>query len=263
MSLLRRALHAGQKLVPDSHGGVTILGYHLVGGGTESPIDLPLEVFRQQMDELRRLAEVCNLDRALELLGQDPPSETHAVVLTFDDGYQNFYKNAWPVLQEYRFPAILYVQVDFLTDLQGGPIRQAGRFPPLSWAQLRELAANELITIGSHSCSHADLRALNGSALEHELKDSKSVLEEQVAQVIDSFCYPRGQWSASVERQVAAHYRTAVIRGGRTMRPADLLLHRLERVPIRRDMPVSLRPVVEASVWLEEWCASKIRHTLF
>ncbi|MEE8138504.1 MAG: hypothetical protein V3T81_06500, partial [Thermoanaerobaculia bacterium] len=74
---------------------------------------------------------------------------------------------------------------------------------------------------------------------------------------------PRGQWSERVERQVAEHYRTAMIRGGRTMRPGRFSLHRLEGVPIRRDMPASLRAVDESSAWLEEWCASRVRHLLF
>ncbi|MEE8138779.1 MAG: polysaccharide deacetylase family protein, partial [Thermoanaerobaculia bacterium] len=129
---MRRTLHACQKLVPDSDGGITILGYHLVGAGTGSPIDLSLEIFQRQMEELSRFAEVSELNRALERLGQSPPIQDPLVVLTFDDGYENFYDNAWPVLQEYRFPAALYVQVDFLADHQRAPIRNVGRLRPLS-----------------------------------------------------------------------------------------------------------------------------------
>ncbi len=263
MTLLRRTLHTCQKLVPAFDRGITILGYHLVGAGTESPIDLPLDIFERQMDELSRMADVSALDSALDRLDAGSPVQKPLVVLTFDDGYQNFYDVAWPVLLQHRFPVSLYVQVDFLANGREGPIRNVGSLPPLTWPQLRELAVSDLVTIGSHSCSHVDMRALNGNALGHELERSKSILEQELDLAIDSFCYPRGQWSARVERRVTEHYRTAVIRGGRTMRPGRFSLHRLERVPIRRDMPESLRQVVESSIWLEEWCASKIRHFLF
>ncbi len=261
--LLRRALHACQKLVPDSGGGITILGYHLIGAGTGSPIDLPSTTFRRQMAELAQSAEVEHLDPALESLHDRAAQNRRLVVLTFDDGYENFYDQAWPVLQEYGLPATLYVHVDFVSNPREGPIRQAGSLPPLTWNQLRELAASELVSIGSHSCSHSDLRKLEGPSLERELEDSKSMLESRLGLEVDSFCYPRGQWSPRVEPRVAAHYRTAVIRGGRTMRPGRFSQYRLERVPVRVDMPVTLRPVLDSSVWLEEWWASKIRQVFF
>lgn len=274
MSRLRRLLHGCQWLVPDAPPGLTILGYHLVGAGSGSAIDLPLGVFRRQMDELAELGRVRPLETALgAALGgpgdtartpgdQDGSGRRH-VVLTFDDGYENFYSEVWPILRERRLPAMLYVQVGFLSDSRQAPIANAGRLPPLTWDQLGELAASDLISIGSHTCTHPDLRALEGDALEQELESSKAQLESRLGCPVDSFCYPRGQWSKRVEHRVARHYRTAVIRGGRTMRSGRFSPHRLERVPVRRDMPESLRPVLDSSVWLEEWLASKTRRLLF
>lgn len=268
MSPIRRILHRCQRFVPQTPAGLTILGYHLVGAGTRSAIDLPLDVFRRQMDEVARLGSARSLHQALEWARRGAPAErdgapANRVVLTFDDGYENFYSRVWPILRERRLPATLYVQVGFLSDSGQAPIAATERLPPLTWEQLAELAASDLITVGSHTCTHPDLRALAGPALERELVDSKTELEARLGRPVDSFCYPRGQWSRRVERSVAEHYRTAVIRGGRTMRPGRLSLHRLERVPIRRDMPLSLQPVLDSSVWLEEWLASATRRLLF
>lgn len=268
MSRIRRILHGCQRLVPDAPAGLTILGYHLVGAGTRSAIDLPLEVFRGQMDEVAERGSARALDRALDWALRGAPGDRDGapqqrVVLTFDDGYENFYSRVWPILRERRLPATLYVQVGFLSDSRQAPIATTERLPPLSWEQLAELSASDLVSIGSHTCTHRDLRSLGGRELEQELADSKAELESRLGRPVESFCYPRGQWSRRVERSVAKHYRTAVIRGGRTMRPGHFSLHRLERVPIRRDMPVSLRPVLDSSVWLEEWLASKTRHLLF
>ena len=257
-SLGRRALRALGGALPASRGGVTVLAYHLVGGGTGGPVDLPLAVFRDHLDRLADSGRVVSLERALTSLECGAPGD-HRIVITFDDAYRNFFEVAWPLLSERRLPATLYVPTGFVNGSAPAPLTGAESLPAMTWEQVRELAASDLGTVGSHSVTHPDLRRLPATACRDELADSKDILEQRGDTVVDSFCYPRALWSPRVKRQVAAIYGSAVAGGGRRNRPERFDRHRLFRLPLRSDMPTHLGALLEPRVWLEEWAASHAR----
>jgi len=255
----RQAVRLAQPLVPHQPGGVTILTYHLVGAGTPSPVDLPSDVFRAQLGELRTFAQVCSLDEALYRLERRIESSRPLVVITFDDGFDNFRTQAWPILEEFQLPATLYVPVGFLEGTSGAPLSGAEGLPPLSRVALRDLSVNARLTIGSHSWSHRDVRLISSSDLRADLQRSREYLEDRTGRVVDHFCYPQAKWSRTAEKEVEAIYRTGVIAGGRRNFASDYNPMRLGRIPVRRDMPPRVTSFLQSTVWLEEWAASHAR----
>ncbi|MGA7759846.1 MAG: polysaccharide deacetylase family protein, partial [Ilumatobacteraceae bacterium] len=91
--------------------GITVLIYHRVGGGSDSEIDLDLDAFRAQLEHLREHHSVVSLDDAAAILGSDPeaptggPTDQSSVVITFDDGTDDFCDHVVPALVEYDLPA--------------------------------------------------------------------------------------------------------------------------------------------------------------
>jgi peptidoglycan/xylan/chitin deacetylase (PgdA/CDA1 family) len=255
----RKAVRLVQPFVPNDGGGVSILGYHLVGAGTQSPVDVPIEAFRQQLSELREYAQVCSLAEAVAHLEAGTDSTRPFVVITFDDAFDNFRTSAWPILQELQIPATLYVPVGFVEGVSGAPLRGAEQLRSIEWSALRTLASDPLLNIGSHSWQHQDLRRLRDEELRHDLRRSRNHLQDRLQRPIEDFCYPQAKWSRAVENEVRAVYRTAVVAGGRRNTAARFNALRLGRIPVRRDMPVRLAPVVQSTVWLEEWAASYAR----
>ncbi len=256
----RAACRLGSRLIPRGGPGVTVLAYHLVGAGTESPVDLPTESFRRQMEELwERGAEVVPLSRAVTALERGIPLERDLVAVTFDDAYRNFAEEALPILDRLRLPATLFVPTDFVDGDRPGPLTGAETLPPVPWERLRELASGEGVELGSHSRSHPDLRSLSEPELADEVAGSKHVLEERTGREPLVFCYPRAHWSRRAEAVVAESYRGAVIGGGWKNRPGSASPFRIHRVSLRRDMPVSLAPILGAGLVLEEWAADRLR----
>jgi peptidoglycan/xylan/chitin deacetylase (PgdA/CDA1 family) len=255
----RQAVRLVQPLVPRHGGGVTILTYHLVGAGTRSPVDLPADVFRAQLTELRTFAHVCSLDEGLYRLERRIESSRPIVVITFDDGFDNFRTHAWPLLEQFQMPATLYVPVGFLEGTSGTPLSGAERLLPLSCDALRDLSANPRLTIGSHSWSHRDVRLMSNSELRVDLQRSRQYLEDLTGSVVDHFCYPQAKWSRPAEKEVEAIYRTGVIAGGRRNFVGHYNPMRLGRIPVRRDMPHRVTSFLQSTVWLEEWAASHAR----
>jgi len=255
----RKAMRLMQPLVPRESGGVTILAYHLVGGGTQSPVDVPLDAFRAQLAELRDCAHVCSLADAITHLNAGTNGKKPMVVITFDDGFDNFRTTAWPALRELDLPCTLYVPVGFVEGTVGAPLRGAEMLAAIEWKALRALASDPQLTIGSHSWGHQDLRRMGLQELRDDLRRSQDRLQDRLQRPIVDFCYPQAKWSRPVEEEVQALYCTAAIAGGRRNTGDRFNVLRLGRIPVRRDIPVTMVPLVESTVWLEEWAASHAR----
>jgi len=260
--LARNSVRQLQALVPQSDAGVLILAYHLVGAGTEAPVDLPVADFRRHLEELRDHAEVVSLGAAVERLQSGDRCEGPVVVLTFDDAYENFHGRVYPLLVEFGFPATLYVPVDFVDGVMKGPLRGAEFLPSCTWSQLEEMVGEGLLTVGSHTLSHPDLCAVSEDRARREIQTSRHRLEIRLGRPVDSFCYPKGRWSERLEAIVGANYRSAVVGGGVRAHPSSWSAVRLPRLPLRRDMQGSILPALEQGVWLEEWIADRVRRYL-
>ena len=259
-ALGRALIRKLQLAVPPGGGGVTILAYHLVGAATDSPVDLPEGVFRGQMAELARRGSAIPLAALVDSIERRRPFDSHRVVVTFDDAYENFGRRVRPILAELGIPATLFVPTDFVDRGRGGPLAGAADLPPMGWRELGALREDGLVELGSHSRSHPDLRRLSDDDLAAELTGSAEVIERETGARPAAFCYPRALRSRRAEAAVARVYRAAVVGGGRTNDPRRAHTHRLERVSLRRDMPASLGEILDARVVLEEWLADRIRH---
>jgi peptidoglycan/xylan/chitin deacetylase (PgdA/CDA1 family) len=114
------------------------------------------------------------------------------VILTFDDGYADFYTTALPILRSHGFSADAYIVSGFV-----------GRPGYMTAAQIRE-ADRSGIEIGAHTVNHADLVRTSISGVRSEVGDSKRLLETLLGHPVLSFCYPSGKFNAAVASEVAA-----------------------------------------------------------
>ena len=155
------------------------------------------------------------------------------VVLTFDDGYADFVREAWPILRRYEFPATVFVTTGWIADAgQHAAGRPLDRM--LDWAQIRELAMAN-IEIGAHSHSHPQLDQLDDASLCRELGDSRALLEEGIGAPVRTLAYPFGYSSNRVRLAArASGYRcAAAVRNLRATPSDDPFM--LPRLTIRRN----------------------------
>ena len=132
------------------------------------------------------LAEVVRLARS----GQTIPARTVAV--TFDDCYRDNL-DAARTLSEFGHPATFFIPTAFVgTDRVLAWDRALPRMPNLTWDDVRAMVRMGF-DVGSHTVTHADLGAVPAEQAQHELTESKRILEERVERPIRWFAYPYGQ----------------------------------------------------------------------
>jgi peptidoglycan/xylan/chitin deacetylase (PgdA/CDA1 family) len=177
---------------------VPVLMYHYVSlppATTTLPgLYIKPEIFEQQLQEIKNnhyptffASELTSSLRNKNAL----PS--HSLVLTFDDGYEDFYSHAFPLLKKYQIKGTVYVIINAL-DKPGY----------LTRLQVKELAQSGLVEIGSHTFNHPDLRTKKLKDAAFEIQNSRSVLKKLCGQAIQTFAYPYGYFNDSVLRLVSA-----------------------------------------------------------
>lgn len=111
---------------------------------------------------------------------------SRVAVLTFDDGYDDNFTYALPLLEKYDAKGTFFI-------ISG----KIGKSEYMNSDQIKSLVAsgNE---IGSHSVTHPSLEKISENKLKEELTKSQEDLEKLIDQKIKSFCYPSGKYSENV-----------------------------------------------------------------
>lgn len=115
------------------------------------------------------------------------------VILSFDDGYIDFYTNAFPILKQNGLISVAFIP----TSLIGGSYY-------MNWSQLEELARTGLVEFESHSLTHPNMTSLAAGELTRQLVESKQILSSHTGTPVNFFCYPYGISNTSVQQATKA-----------------------------------------------------------
>ncbi len=150
--------------------------------------------------------------------GQNLP--TKPVVITFDDGWEEGYTVAFPILKRLGLTGTFFVYTNAI-----------GRSAFIKWPALEEMSAAGM-DIQSHSLSHPHLRALDANAAAKELAESKGILEKRLGKPVVAFDYPFGEYNDQLVGILKrAGYESAVtIASGVKQRPEDLFALKRTRI---------------------------------
>ena len=156
--------------------------------------------FTAQMQWLKdNKYNVISMDDMIAGLNGQKKLPSNPVTITFDDGNDNNYSAAYPILKQFGYTATFFIIT--------GRVGQPGT---MTWAQLKDLAANGM-TIGSHTVNHVNLKKANSEVAPRELTDSKAILEKNLGFPVKYFSYPNGGYTDEIANQVQiAGYAAAV-----------------------------------------------------
>ncbi len=169
---------------------IPILMYHAVQEGQSDArpyyeVNVSPATFASQMRQLRSAGyHAVGLEQALQAI-KDGAADQKLVVITFDDGFRDFYETAFPILAECHFTATVFLMTGYMDE----PCTLFKGKAVLNWNEVRELHSQG-IHFGSHTVSHPQLKTLELNQVEEEVSRSKKVIEDRIGGAIRSFSYP-------------------------------------------------------------------------
>ncbi len=171
---------------------VPVIMYHDILPKKEVFFDVTPEELEQHLRLLQENGFTpISLDQLVTHLRTGLPLPNKPILLTFDDGYGGHYQYVYPLIKKYGYPAVFSIYTSNVG-------KNTGR-THVTWEQLRQMIADPLVTIASHSVTHPlDLRPLSNNQLQIEVMVSKRILESQLGIPIRYFTYPAGKYDARV-----------------------------------------------------------------
>jgi peptidoglycan/xylan/chitin deacetylase (PgdA/CDA1 family) len=211
--------------------GVVVLMYHRVNDFRNDELSVKPDQFRRQVRWLHDMGFKNMLIRDLESLVErnEPLPENRNVIFSFDDGYEDNFTTAFPILKEFGYTGMFYLTADIIGtekmfELDKKESGQVEHNRIMNWEQATKLLS-EGMEIGSHTSSHAILTTIPDDQARQELVGSKKEIESKLGVEISSFCYPGGFFNSSHEKMVnETGYRSActadmgIWRGGNILR---------------------------------------------
>jgi peptidoglycan/xylan/chitin deacetylase (PgdA/CDA1 family) len=162
---------------------VRIITYHRIDDGRRNPnITVSKDNFQKQIKFLKEKFSVVALSEIVNYAkDKNIALSCDTVAITFDDGFEDNFTNAFKILRSYALPACVF--------LVSGSIGNKGM---LSQIEIQEMFKNN-ITFGSHTVDHPNLTEVSTQNLENEIKNSKAAISEIINSEVEFFAYPKGK----------------------------------------------------------------------
>jgi len=160
------------------------------------------DTFRQHMQYLADNHKILPLKQVIESLQNKQPLPDKTVVITFDDGYDNIFDNAHPILKEFGFPYTVFVNPPLIGEVNY----------QLNWQQVKLMVADNA-SFANHGKRHNHLLSKKAeesqqnwlSRIMQDIGDAEEMLEQNIGYSLRYFAYPYGEFDKQLKTQLGAH----------------------------------------------------------
>ena len=201
--------------------------------GENRALEITPEFLKQTINDYRRKGyRFVSIDEACDIIKRGRTKHPF-VCLTFDDGYQDNYDIAYPILKQMEVPFAEYITTGFI-DNRLPMWWYQGNNLGINTESLKALDANPLCTIGAHTVSHTRLDTLSPEEQKREIVQSRQELEALLGHPIRHFSYPHGDYNADTLKIINdCHFVSALRAWGGTIRKGDADLLELPRIELK------------------------------
>ena len=180
---------------------VPIFMYHYIRDYSDEndPIGINLSVSPKQFEKQVSWLQSSGYQAVpVHFLKYPQPISLKPIVLTFDDGYQDAYVSAFPILEKYHMMGVFYIIVN-----------KIGTPGYLTWDEISSMQDAGMV-FGSHTLTHPNLETLSAEQMHRELQESKDILSQKLGHAVTDFCYPSGKYNDAVIQELQFdQYETA------------------------------------------------------
>ena len=172
-----------------SADAVPILIYHRVDNADKNPTTLKVEDFDAQMKFLvdNGYHAIMPAD-LLDAWQHGKPLPKNPVVITFDDGHEDIYKNVFPILQKYNMRVTVFIVTNHI-----------GMKDYLSWDVARALQDGGYVDFENHTMSYKDLTTVHGDKLFDQIYGAQQAIEWALKKPSKFISFPEGKYTVEAE----------------------------------------------------------------
>lgn len=211
-----------------------ILMYHSVGESSHfvtvrlSEFERQMKYLKDKMHKVVPLKELCRRMAAGE-------SIAGLVAITFDDGYEDNFKNAFPILKKYGFPATIFLITGKLSVGQ-----EESGLPLLEKDQILEMQRSGLIDFMPHTRTHEKLHRMSFEEAVENIEGSREDVVSLLGTDADILAYPRGRYTPELVRHLKESRWMAAVTSETGLVRAGDDPYRLKRIPVDAGTPFTV-----------------------
>jgi len=202
---------------------VPVLNYHQINDRDENALTVHTDQFEAQMKYLADNGyHTITPEDMVDAWENGKELPDKPVIITFDDGYADNYRNAYPILKKYNLQGTIFLISDYVSTYPNY----------LTWTQAEEMQESGLINFESHTLSHEQLDSTSPEETWNQVDGSKKALEWRLRKEINFLAYPCGSYDEELQRMVkeAGYQGAFTVNYGLADKQDNRYL--LDRVPI-------------------------------
>jgi len=171
--------------------------YHRFNENKYPSTNIQMDIFEKQMEIIKEqdyeFYDPKNFVKEFEKI-----KENKKILITIDDAFKSFYREAWPFLKEKKIPFILFVSTE--------PI---GKYGYMNWDEIKEIDNSEFGYIGHHSHTHEYLIDMSDKEFENDIETATKIFKNQLGYVPNIFSYPFGEYSLYMKKYISKNFKIA------------------------------------------------------
>ena len=177
--------------------GILTLMYHRFDESKYPSTNIQMEILEKQIEIINNknyeLYDPKNFD-----IYFNNPKKNKKVLITIDDAFNSFYKNAWPFFKKNKIPFILFVSTNTV-----------GKNGYMSWSEIIEIEKEDFVFIGNHSHTHEYLINFSQNDFENDINESIEIFKKNLGYNPIYFSYPFGEYSLIQKKYIASKFKYA------------------------------------------------------
>ncbi len=168
--------------------------YHRFNEDKYPSTNIDMEIFKKQIDLIEK-EKISFISPDEFRINFNLPKNQKKILLTIDDGFTSFYKNAWPYLKERKIPFILFISTEAI-----------GKSGYMNWDQIKEIEKEDFAFIGNHSHSHEYLIKYDFNKFKTDIDTSIKIFIENIGYNPLFFSYPFGEYSLEQKKYISGNF---------------------------------------------------------